>query len=768
MTMKVRRLPGTIHRPSQLYGALVIAFSTMGAGQALAAPNYWIGPGDVTTDAAWQAGIVDSGGANVINSASPPAPWNVTSANPNLNTSYGLYVGHGSGGVFNITADASASFIYFGVGTNADPAMPPLALVDPMFRVGDAGGSGTLGIDLSTPPASPSGPRMQTSTTGLGVGLGAGSTGFVDVLGAGKTPEQMGYNSPNAVVFGYPQQNTVVGQLGGEGHVSIDGAGLVFQTGEANYPGSTDPIRYFAVGDGAGGVGTVNVLGNGKLASGNPIYGDTSQKGGMLPFSFIGKDAGAGTVTVESTASGQPNQADFYSGLAVGSNAGVGALDILAGGKSLITNGSAYQGGEGYCQANNAAQYPLAPPSLQISADSTATGIVRAKGVGTELLVSGKANTDVNTSSPGLIQEHVIGRVQIGTGGTLVTADNATVKVGVNRYYMQSLPSGGQYYTNAMLGGLGPVNVSGSGSVVYGSETATAAAAGKIEASQINLASTTAQLKFNHTGSLNFNLPLAGNGKLVQQAGNTVISPSLVGLPVLDPAVWQFDTMAPCVPAVSVGYPANQAGFVGGLDVQGGTLVLPATNVLPGLTATNISGGTLAQGGTSQNLGSVTQTGGVLQLIGGSAPGATDTANASNWVGGGGTVQFDTVLGADDSASDKLRIAGAISGTTLLQISNLGGAGAQTTGNGILIVQADSANAANSFALAAPVIVGNFQYKLQQVGNNWYLASSPYVGPPVTSPAPVPAMSGLGLLGLVGLLTAFSSRFLRRRFVEQG
>jgi len=254
---------------------------------------------------------------------------------------------------------------------------------------------------------------------------------------------------------------------------------------------------------------------------------------------------------------------------------------------------------------------------------------------------------------------------------------------------------------------------------------------------------------------------------LVQQAGTTVISPTLAGLPALDPAVWAFDTQAPCVPAVAASYPADQSGFAGGLDVRGGILQLPATNVLPALTSTKITGGTLAQGSTNQNLGAVTQTGGVLQLTGGSAPGATDTANASTWAGGGGTVQLDTVLAGDGSASDKLHIAGAISGTTLLQISNLGGAGAQTTGNGILVVQADSVSPANSFALAAPVIVGGFQYQLKQVDNNWYLASIPYVGPPI-APAAVPAMSWLGLLGLGGLLAAFSSRLLRRRASDQG
>ncbi|WP_158400523.1 autotransporter outer membrane beta-barrel domain-containing protein [Comamonas sp. B-9] len=759
----------TKHKPTLISKSLMLVFSMTCAAQVQAAANLWVGPGQVTEDAAWFFGTVDAGGANVINSASPAASWNATSANQNLYTSHGFYVGYGpgAGGIFDITATADLQTMYLGIGSSADPDMPALTVNDPLFRVGDAGGAGTLTIDLSAPPVSASGGRLHSSTTGLGVGLGAGSSGFVDVLGAGKTAEQLGYNSPNGVLFGSPQQNTVFGQSGGEGQVKIEGAGLVFQTGDANYPTSPDPVKYFAVGDGPAGIGSVDILGNGKLASGNPVYGNAAEKGALLPFSFIGKDSGVGTVTVEPTVSGFANRANFYTGLAVGSSSGNGALTVLEGGKSLVTNGATYSGTEGYCQATDPTRYPLAPASLLISADNAATGLVRATGSGTQLLVAGKSGNDYYSTAVNLLQEHSIGKVQIGSGGTLVTAVDATVKVGVGRLYSNSPSGGGQYFTQTFQGGLGPINVAGTGNVVYGSESATAVAPGKIEASQILLQASTAQLRFNHTSSVNFNLPLLGNGQLVQQAGTTVISPSLAGLPALDPAVWAFDSQAPCVPAVATGYPVDQSGFTGGLDVRGGILQLPATNVLPALTSTKITGGTLAQGGTNQNLGAVTQTGGVLQLVGGSVPGATDTANASTWAGGGGTVQLDTVLAGDGSASDKLHIAGTISGTTLLQISNLGGAGAQTTGNGILVVQADSANPANSFALAAPVIVGGFQYQLKQVGNNWYLASIPYVGPPI-APAAVPAMSWLGLLGLGGLLAAFSSRLLRRRASDQG
>ncbi|WP_422844690.1 IPTL-CTERM sorting domain-containing protein [Acidovorax sp. M2(2025)] len=725
-----KKTPVSRHSLTLLQGALVGAFSMVPASGAWAT-NFWVGPGDVTEGASWSVGSVTdpAGGANVINSSSPAAPWNATTFTSGLNLQ-DLYVGHGSGasGAFNITPDGSASNLYMSVNQASDPALPPLAATDPYLRVGDAGGTGTLTVDMTTPLTVPPGSaRVTTWGPGLGVGLGAGSTGQVNVLGAGKSADQLGYAAPNSMVVRPSNSNSLVGQAGGNGLVNINGASLHLETGTANQ--YSTPTTYFAVGEGAGSTGAVNVLGSGKLSSSNPNWVDNSQSGPKLPYNFIGKSGGTGVVTVQPTTGGFPNQADFYSGLSVGTTGGNGALDVLAGGKSLVSNGMAYPGAPGTCSATQPSSYPPAPASLQISADGASTGLVRATGSATELLVTGKMNN--MGSLPVLLQDHVIGRVQIGTGGTLVTADTGTVKVGANLLQMATSSTGSPVFVNTTVGGLGPVNVSGSGSVVYGSETATATAPGTIEASQINLADATSQLRFNHTSSINFNLPLVGSGTVVQQAGTTTISPTLAGLPALDPNLWQFDTTAACMPAVASSYPTDQSAFAGSLAVQGGTLVLPTTNILPSLTAISITGGTLMQGGTSQNLGAVTQSGGVLQLTGGSTPGATDTANATAWSGSGGTVQLDTVLGTDGSPSDKLRITGPISGTTVLQISNLGGAGAATTGNGILVVDAASASGSGTFTLAGGTLVqGGFVYSLVKAADgNWYLQSTP-VPPP--------------------------------------
>jgi T5SS/PEP-CTERM-associated repeat protein len=134
----------------------------------------------------------------------------------------------------------------------------------------------------------------------------------------------------------------------------------------------------------------------------------------------------------------------------------------------------------------------------------------------------------------------------------------------------------------------------------------------------------------------------------------------------------------------------------------------------------------------------------------GAAPNTTLTVNG-NYTGSGGTITLNTVLGDDASASDKLVVSDGTSGTTYLHIANAGGLGAQTTGDGILVVQVTGASS-GAFALKGRVIAGNFEYKLFKgdangANGNWYLRSSPKA-----AAMPVPALDHVALALLVALL----------------
>lgn len=107
-----------------------------------------------------------------------------------------------------------------------------------------------------------------------------------------------------------------------------------------------------------------------------------------------------------------------------------------------------------------------------------------------------------------------------------------------------------------------------------------------------------------------------------------------------------------------------------------------------------------------------------------------------NYVGIGGTVEIETVLGGDNSATDVLKVAGNTSGNSKVKVINIGGAGDQTV-NGIKII--DVAGASNGdfkldgdyvFQGNQAVIGGAYAYRLYKNGvdnpddGDWYLRSA--------------------------------------------
>ncbi|WP_404947436.1 autotransporter outer membrane beta-barrel domain-containing protein [Salmonella enterica] len=91
--------------------------------------------------------------------------------------------------------------------------------------------------------------------------------------------------------------------------------------------------------------------------------------------------------------------------------------------------------------------------------------------------------------------------------------------------------------------------------------------------------------------------------------------------------------------------------------------------------------------------------------------------------GNGGSLYLNTVLGDDDSATDKLVITGDASGTTDLYINGIGD-GAQTT-NGIEVVDVGGVSTSDAFELKNEVNASLYTYRLywNESDNDWYLAS---------------------------------------------
>ena len=139
---------------------------------------------------------------------------------------------------------------------------------------------------------------------------------------------------------------------------------------------------------------------------------------------------------------------------------------------------------------------------------------------------------------------------------------------------------------------------------------------------------------------------------------------------------------------------------------------------------------------------------GVIDLANGGTSTSDRLGIAGNYVGQGGRLMLNTVLAGDGSPSDRLVVSGGVmAGSTTVAITNVGGQGAQTTGNGIRVVTAASGavSTATAFSLSGRVAAGAYEYQLFRggftpgTGNNWYLRNAIAPIPPVPpDPAPTP------------------------------
>ncbi|MEN5278828.1 autotransporter outer membrane beta-barrel domain-containing protein [Brucella sp. TWI432] len=184
----------------------------------------------------------------------------------------------------------------------------------------------------------------------------------------------------------------------------------------------------------------------------------------------------------------------------------------------------------------------------------------------------------------------------------------------------------------------------------------------------------------------------------------------------------------------------NGINTYGGVtNVDGGSLKQGAAGVFNTASSGYIVGanGTLDLGGFDTTLASLSNAGRITSGI--ETAGTSLTVNG-NYVGNGGTVVINTVLGDDSSKTDMLKVGGDTSGTTSLKVINRGGLGAQTT-NGIEVVDV-AGDSKGIFSLVSDyttkdgqkaVVGGAYAYTLQQgSGNkdgNWYLTSQYTPGP---------------------------------------
>ncbi len=133
---------------------------------------------------------------------------------------------------------------------------------------------------------------------------------------------------------------------------------------------------------------------------------------------------------------------------------------------------------------------------------------------------------------------------------------------------------------------------------------------------------------------------------------------------------------------------------------------------------------------------------GTLQIAGDDSVGNAFTIDGNYTGDTGSLIVMNTEAGADDSPTDHLAITGNSAGSSSLEVTNIGGQGAQTI-NGIELISVGGASDA-SFTLDKPVVAGMWEYDLYQHDDgNWYLESKASDTPePTPDPTPDPDDNG--------------------------
>lgn len=202
-------------------------------------------------------------------------------------------------------------------------------------------------------------------------------------------------------------------------------------------------------------------------------------------------------------------------------------------------------------------------------------------------------------------------------------------------------------------------------------------------------------LAFNRSDDVVFAGTLSGNGGVNQRGtGMTTLSadsPTLLGTSRVSDGILSVN------------------GILGGaIDVVGGRL-----QGIGQVGTTNFTGGIIAPG---NSIGTLTING--------------------DYHGAGGTLEIETELGSDASATDRLIITGDSTGSTNVRVLNVGGGGAPTA-EGIRIIEVGGMSDGDFVLLGnsvfngdQAVVAGAYAYRLYQGGastpldGHWYLRSS--------------------------------------------
>ncbi|ASR43601.1 hypothetical protein BEN78_09675 [Xanthomonas citri pv. mangiferaeindicae] len=340
--------------------------------------------------------------------------------------------------------------------------------------------------------------------------------------------------------------------------------------------------------------------------------------------------------------------------------------------------------------------------AVTLAGAMSGTGHLTQMGAGTTVLTGANTHTGGTTIAAGTLQ--------VGDGGTTGSLAGDIVNnadLVMNRSDETML--------TGVISGTGHLTQAGTGTtVLVGDNTytgGTTISAGTLQVgnggdtgSLIGNVDNGGTLAFDRAGTTRFDGTITGAGRVVQTGPGAVLF-------------------------------GNANIYAGVTEVASGSLQAGMANAFSANSRHDVvKGGMLDLAGYDQTVGGLRNSG-IVSLMG-ATPGTTLTVRG-DYVGDGGVLRMSTTLEDSSSPTDRLVIdGGAVSGRTLIELTNRQGLGAQTTGDGIELVRAingattTAQTTKDGFALVGEYVdAGAYEYRLHAadaagLGENWYLRST--------------------------------------------
>lgn len=238
-----------------------------------------------------------------------------------------------------------------------------------------------------------------------------------------------------------------------------------------------------------------------------------------------------------------------------------------------------------------------------------------------------------------------------------------------------------------------------TGELAIGSRAGEAAtAAGIIDTALVEFGQGNGRVVFNHTNTnYGFASAITGNGKVDFLSGTTILTG------------------------------ANTYNGPTTVDA-GATLRAGASNTFSAASDyTVLAAGRVDLNGYDQTMKSLTNAG-TLYFGPNAASAGSQLFITGDYTGQNGTIIMNAALGNDTSLTDMLNIAGNATGTTYVEVNNLGGAGDDTV-EGLKIIHVGGTSDNNAFEQQGRIVAGAYDYQLvkgdvsQTDPESWYLTS---------------------------------------------